>query len=217
MGFLRVGADETIDPEETRFQQLMASIQPAFSVWVSTWSSETGRRVTERNPHIPEPQPAEPCRGVLLGDLDDVYDMNGLVDKEVGSVICLCPEKVPDVSLLAESLRRTHSIDLVPIWADDDRYYDVLAHLPLVKETIDRDKQRARRTLVQCWAGVNRSATLVVAYMNAHLGIPLLRAFRETVRLRGEVVVNGHFRSLLIRAARSRGEVAEESGVATRG
>ncbi len=48
--------------------------------------------------------------------------------------------------------------------------------------------------------------------MNAHLGIPLLRAFRETVRQRGEVVSNGHFRSLLIRAAISRGEVADAEG-----
>ncbi len=140
-GFLRVGADEAIDPEETRFLQLMDSIQPAFSVWVRTWSSGTGRYVTERNPYIPEFQPAEPCQGVLLGDLDDVHDVNGLVEKGVGSVICLCPEKVPDVGRLTELLRRTHSIDLVPIWADDDQQYDVLAHLPLVKETIDRDKQ----------------------------------------------------------------------------
>jgi hypothetical protein len=182
----------------------MKSVVPRFRIWESEWDPETERYERKHNPLAP-PQPCEPCDGVLLGDLDDV-NRDKLWNAWVGSVVCLCPEKLEDESL--DNQLRADGINFLRIPAEDNASYDILQHLPLVTETIERTRKRDMKTLVQCWAGVNRSAALVVGYMNAHREFTLSEAFRQTVTLRGEVLLNENFRAQLARAARGRGELA---------
>ncbi|MCP4200798.1 MAG: dual specificity protein phosphatase family protein, partial [bacterium] len=207
---LRVDPDLAEDPREQRFLELMDAITPDFQIWERRWDSCRRKYYKARYEDAPF-QPCEPCAGLLLGDLDNVKDCESRVALNVATAVCLCPEQLDEqeTATLRDTLH-THQIELQMIAANDDWKYDILQHLPSLAATVEAALAQSKKVLVSCWAGVNRSAALVVGYMNLVRNVPLLDAFRETVRLRGEIVVNGHFRSLLARAALSKGETPGE-------
>ena len=69
--------------------------------------------------------------------------------------------------------------------AKDDYEFDILSEcLPTVMEAIDRTIADGSATLVHCWAGINRSATLVIAYMVVTKETDLIDAFKSVVVVR---------------------------------
>ncbi len=208
--FLRSGADETTDLEEERFLAAMASVKPKFQIWEKVWSKKYNKFKAQRNANAP-PQPGQPWPGLLLGDLDDCWDKGKLEAANVGVVVCLCPEALEGAEVDFDGLLAEANIKLLKIEAHDSHHYDILQHLVEVASVVKGANDAQKDALVVCWGGVNRSATLVVAYMNQCLNVPLLEAFEKTVAARGEVILNGHFRSALARAAVAQGEKAPEA------
>ena len=59
-------------------------------------------------------------------------------------------------------------------------------------------KQNNGKILIHCLAGMNRSATVVVAYLLYGMGMDLLTAIKHTQQQRGYVLQNLSFRQQLI-------------------
>ena len=51
--------------------------------------------------------------------------------------------------------------------------------------------------LIHCWAGVNRSAAILICYLCLESGMPLLDAFSSVQEKRGMILTNWEFRKQL--------------------
>ncbi len=113
----------------------------------------------------------------------------------------MCAERVSpwDREVFSNRLL-TEGIKWLLLEVDDNDTCDVLEGLGATAECIAEQRRRGKKTLVHCWAGVNRSAAIVVGYMAFYANMTLLEAFEQVVRCRGEVLTNWHFRELLVRA-----------------
>jgi predicted protein tyrosine phosphatase len=178
-------------PAELLVQQMDAQLPP-FKVWERQWDYMSERYTPVRNENPLVKQPCEPYNNLLLGDLDDAQSPLKMRQLGVKTVIALCKERLPqeDEDHMREQHKLLH-IKTIIVDAQDTDDYDILKHLQTVEFAVD-----GGRTLVCCWAGVNRSAALVVGYM-LRMGMDLLEAFKAVQHTRGEILTNSHFRRLL--------------------
>jgi Dual specificity phosphatase, catalytic domain len=168
----------------------LSQIKPGFQVWTH------GRP----NMQVAQPQPALACQNVYIGDLGDAADIDKLDRSQIRAVIILCPEKLHGnyATLISDLGKRKITCVLWP--ADDDDQFDFLNHV-LLAGALDIMTALSARTplLVCCWAGVNRSACLVIGFLVAHHKMSLVHAVEQITERRGAVLTNHHFRFLLVR------------------
>ena len=70
------------------------------------------------------------------------------------------------------------------------------------------DRIKYGGVLVHCWAGVNRSASVAVAYLMMKTQMSLVDAVRAAMNTRGTVLTNYSFRLLLVQASLPRSSSA---------
>lgn len=96
-------------------------------------------------------------------------------------------------------------VDYLELDALDNPSYPILqAHYARAKNFINRAQDSGGRALVHCELGVNRSATLCVAYLIDREQISLLRAVRQLQIDRPNILCNEGFRRQLIDFAKER-------------
>lgn len=88
---------------------------------------------------------------------------------------------------------------------EDRDGYDILQHLPMAQTFVKDCRNYGGRLLIHCAVGVNRSATLCIAYLMEEEGIDLLTTVGLMKERRGTIPTNRHFRLQLIRFAKERG------------
>jgi len=89
--------------------------------------------------------------------------------------------------------------------ADDIPGYPILMlHYRQARSFFDEARNTGGRALVHCELGVNRSATLAVAYLVESERVPLTQAVRQVRIERPNVLLNGGFRRQLVRFAAER-------------
>ena len=102
--------------------------------------------------------------------------------------------------------------------SDDCPSYPMIAqHFDPVRNFLDEAYESGGRALVHCKAGVNRSATLCVAYMMLKKKMTLLKAVAVAKRKRIYVLTNTGFRQQLIDFAKNNDLVTEKNGKSNRG
>eukprot|EP01001_Neometanema_parovale_P002910 NODE_1368_length_1765_cov_89.506090_g1299_i0.p1 GENE.NODE_1368_length_1765_cov_89.506090_g1299_i0~~NODE_1368_length_1765_cov_89.506090_g1299_i0.p1 ORF type:complete len:295 (+),score=42.68 NODE_1368_length_1765_cov_89.506090_g1299_i0:213-1097(+) len=74
-------------------------------------------------------------------------------------------------------------------------------------EKIEQARQKQGKIFIHCKAGINRSATLCIAYLIAHSRLPLLQAIQHTFCRRPFILHNHNFKEELIRFARQHGHL----------
>jgi hypothetical protein len=185
-------------PEAARLLAEMEKCSASFVVWEKRYDPDSQRTRTMRNELPDHPQPCEPCKGVLLGDFDDARALSVLVAKDVATVWVLCPEQVEatDMDVLVQGHRKA-GIEVKVLFALDQYDYDILQHLDVLSSSVAENLRKHNKTLVCCWAGVNRSVALVMGYMLSR-GAPLVAVWKSILSQRGMVLTNMHFRQLLV-------------------
>lgn len=82
---------------------------------------------------------------------------------------------------------------------DDDKHADIMEqHLAKAVEFVADAILCAHRVLVHCEKGISASATVVIAYLVAHKGVPLRAAFEFTRKARPVIWPNPGFMQVLI-------------------
>ncbi|CAD5125175.1 DgyrCDS13418 [Dimorphilus gyrociliatus] len=95
-------------------------------------------------------------------------------------------------------------VGYLQFFAEDTEYYDMMQHFMKAKGFIDAARRYGGKVLVHCAMGVNRSATMCVAYLMLDQQLDLLEAVRRVKSRRGVILTNKSFQKQLIRFAREK-------------
>ncbi|XP_032366896.1 dual specificity protein phosphatase 18 [Etheostoma spectabile] len=130
---------------------------------------------------------------------DHLYLSNGRAASDA-SQVARC--KIACIVNVTEtrSRRPLHpGVEYVHIPLPDSPVSPLSDHFDEVADKIQQTAERGGRTLVHCNAGVSRSASLCMAYLMKHRGVPLLEAHRWVRASRPVVRPNNGFWKQLIR------------------
>ena len=156
------------------------------------------------------PQPAEIAPDVaprlFMGDLDDSNDVARLQELGIGFVLSLCPERLGEAPYwdLPTRLAEAGIVQLIYPARDADDF-DIVADV-LARGALDFVEQALPPSgpgiLVHCWAGVNRSGAIVVAFLALRRGMTIAAAMRRATATRGTVLTNRAFLLALVQEGR---------------
>jgi protein-tyrosine phosphatase len=92
----------------------------------------------------------------------------------------------------------------LPIKAFDDRDQDISQHFNRVFKFLDNMEKENKKCIIHCQAGVNRSATIVLAYYIHKTNTDLFDAYEYLSSMRPGIIYNNGFRKQLINWYKSR-------------
>ena len=148
---------------------------------------------------------------LFLGDLADATDLELLDSKGIGAVLNLIgwwelEALLPGTDLF--SFLGHYDVAYHEADSEDRLFFDIVSSSwPSCERFLDRCREAQRRVLVNCQAGHNRSACMVVCWLMRREGFSLLEALEHVQELRGTVLSNHGFRLQLVRLALRHGEV----------
>ena len=132
---------------------------------------------------------AEIVEGIWLGDARDAMDTDTLTQKNVTCVVN-CSEK----NTLTCAEYYPFGWNYLGFECDDDPTYDILGkHLSDFCEFMDKCVGEKKKVLVHCAAGINRSATLLIAYLVERRGMSLIDAISLCFQKRPIILTNEAF------------------------
>ena len=130
-------------------------------------------------------EPTEELGGIYLGNLESACDLNILKKMKIRAVLTVAvetgqtyPEEV------------VHFHEVIP--AEDMPYFDLTPYYEQSFEFIDRHR-RYTSILVHCFAGVSRSASIVIAYIMAKYNCTFEESFNYVREKRKQVYPNPGF------------------------
>ena len=151
---------------------------------------ETKREESE-NTSISEPVAIIP--GLLfLSSFHAASKIPVLKYHKITHVVRLCPEMLQDWT------RESPDIKYTAISARDYETYDIMQHLDTVLGVMAEAAKSNTAVLVHCFAGVNRSGTLVTAAYMKHTRTPLFEAVRYVKSKRDVLMENEGFQRQLV-------------------
>ena len=110
-----------------------------------------------------------------LGDYDDANDLNFLNKNGITLIICCARELLYKLD--------NESIEIYYYLIDDDEKSNIAEYFDIIANVIHSNK----RCLVHCLAGVNRSPTIVAAYLIKYLYMTTDNALQYIKELRDEI------------------------------
>jgi len=127
--------------------------------------------------------------GVWLGDAGDAMDMKTLTQKGINSIVN-CAEK----HTLTCAEYYPFGWRYLGLECDDAANYDIIGeHLDEFTDFMDECVVNKRKVLVHCVAGINRSATLLIAYLVRRRGMCLIDAISLCFQKRPIILTNEAF------------------------
>jgi len=154
----------------------------------------------------PGEQPARILDWLFLGDLADATDLELLDSRGIGAVLnligwwelqALLPEGTDLVSLFGQ-----HDVEYSEADSEDRLFFNIVdISWPSCERFLEKCRAEQRKVLVNCQAGHNRSACMVVCWLVQREGYTLLEALEHVQGLRGTVLSNNGFRLQLVRLA----------------
>ena len=94
----------------------------------------------------------------------------------------------------------------LPIKAFDDKDQDISQYFNKVFEFLDNLEKENKKCIIHCQAGVNRSATIVLAYYIHKTNVDLFNAYEYLSSMRPGIIYNIGFRKQLITWYKSRNQ-----------
>ena len=171
----------------------------AFTIW----DQGLKRSRAQSCPLHSQEQPAQLSSSlpfsIYVGDLDDAANVARLQHLNIGLVVNLCPEMISgEYAELPADLAQASIIYIA--WPAKDSIDFDFVHKVLragIGELL-HCRLTHSNVLINCWAGVNRSAAVAIGYLTMWQQRDLLETFREAMRQRGTVLNNRSFRQLLV-------------------
>lgn len=122
---------------------------------------------------------------LYLGDMFDANNENFLKEKHIQTIICVAEDiKIctnPEIQTYTYNLQDTYDCNI-------SLYFDEIADLIHKQHSV----------LINCAAGISRSATIVIAYLMKHHGLNLHDSFSQVKQKRNQIVPNKKFMSYLL-------------------
>mmetsp|Transcript_146204 Transcript_146204/g.379899 ORF Transcript_146204/g.379899 Transcript_146204/m.379899 type:complete len:207 (+) Transcript_146204:177-797(+) len=146
------------------------------------------------------PGPAQILPHLLLGGGNDARNIDELARLGVTHVLNVAGGEV----ITGPEAYEKRGIRYSQIKSEDTQEYDIMQHFAEFAELADEAAAAGGRVFVHCFAGVNRSGTLCVAYHAVHTGMPLLDSARYCKQRRGRICTNSGFQVQLFNFARKR-------------
>lgn len=155
-------------------------------------------------PSRPQPQPAQLTDWLFLGGMEEARDWVKLHDHGITGVVNLAPQACRNEGHhgYAHVNPGLAPQVLVQDALDDGTYPLIDRHLPSVDAFVESIRQKGGRVMVHCHMGINRSATICVAYLMSRHKMRLLDLVRLLVRRRGMVLSNATFVEQLVALAK---------------
>ena len=202
-----VAGAELFSRDEQRVLLEIDAMKPAFTLWSRGRREDSPEECAVASQSADQPAKM-PCgrfgTHVFIGDLDSLTDVKNLKRLNIGFVLNLCPERFRKPYAAVASELGLGGIVHVAWPAYDHDHFDILSAVLLAGagELMDNQLRRAH-VLVNCWGGVNRSATVAIGYLALWEKRDLLKTVQEAMQRRGRVLTNKYFRQLLVKAAMS--------------
>ena len=101
------------------------------------------------------------------------------------------------------------------VWAWDREYFPIINVAEHVADAIDASLSKPQKNgvLIHCYAGVNRSAAVMIYFLTTRRELPLVTAIEQVMEKRGTILTNIGFQKQLVRHCFNNGLKLEgESG-----
>ena len=207
-------AYEVEDLNETEKKALseLDNIKPPFTVW-----EENNDGSCTKNPVLLEPQPAKvlPHEPLYIGDIDDAANVKKLKSLEIGCVVSVCADKMKGKYEQLPIQLADAGIQQHILWAWDREYFPIINVAEHVADAIDASLSKPQKNgvLIHCYAGVNRSAAVMIYFLTTRRELPLVTAIEQVMEKRGTILTNIGFQKQLVRHCFNNGlELEGESG-----
>ena len=142
---------------------------------------------------------------LFLGDLADATDLELLESRNIGAVLNLIGWWELEALLPATDLFSFfghYEVAYHEADSEDRLFFDIVnSSWPSCEAFLERCREERRSVLVNCQAGHNRSACMVVCWLMRKEGFSLLEALNHVQERRGTVLSNHGFRLQLVRLA----------------
>lgn len=200
-----IGAAPQLTPTagRTRLQKIRPSVSEAIDLARARGKIASGTGVPSR-------MPGEPPIFVGSGAHADVKVLDG---QGITAVLNCAPLVCKDPVAAYEQ----RGIRYLALDAQDDRHFAILEKcLPAASDFISSSHAEGRAVLVHCMAGVNRSATLTVAYLLLRERRNLFELFAECSAARPSILQNPAFQLQLCSLAHRHGlltDIGEDCNV----
>ena len=138
----------------------LGDITPTFAVWNGN----------TKNLNLPESQPAKvsPDLSLYIGDIEDAANVENLKSLGIGCVVSVCADqmkgKYEQLPIqLADAGIQQH---IVCAW--DREYFPIINVAEHVADAIDASLSKPQKNgvLIHCYAGVNRSAAVMLSLIH---------------------------------------------------
>eukprot|EP01006_Ploeotia_vitrea_P014522 TRINITY_DN39385_c0_g1_i1.p1 TRINITY_DN39385_c0_g1~~TRINITY_DN39385_c0_g1_i1.p1 ORF type:complete len:269 (+),score=6.24 TRINITY_DN39385_c0_g1_i1:98-904(+) len=168
------------------------------------WLDTVKDHITNNFPsHLAEDminKPAQILPFLWLGSVDQATNVAHLQSVGIKRILNCAPGQCRNHAMRERLYGTSFVYDA--IWANDEEYYDLLGeHFDTAFTLIEDARRNEQPILVHCFAGINRSATIVIAYLMAHAKWSLMRAVAHTYSLRPFILQNRSFRVQLVELA----------------
>lgn len=184
-----------LTPVEGRVR--LAALRPAVS-GATDLARARGRLPS--GPGTPSRMPGDPP--LFVGSSAHACDVDGLARLGITAVLNVAPSVCRDP--VTKYISR--GITYFQLEARDDRTFAIIEEcLPRAREFVAAAHASGRGVLIHCMAGVNRSATLAVAYLLLRDRVQLLELFAQCVAARPSILQNAHFQLQLCVLAEQNG------------
>eukprot|EP00996_Jenningsia_fusiforme_P002160 NODE_299_length_2496_cov_17.656314_g276_i0.p1 GENE.NODE_299_length_2496_cov_17.656314_g276_i0~~NODE_299_length_2496_cov_17.656314_g276_i0.p1 ORF type:complete len:629 (+),score=75.06 NODE_299_length_2496_cov_17.656314_g276_i0:119-2005(+) len=152
-------------------------------------------------------RPAELVSFLFLGDANHASNVELLLESGISVIVNCAPAMTSTTARSYPPSFEYHAVN-----ARDDSTYQILENdFANVQRILDSARYSGKRVLVHCYAGINRSATLCIAYLMVSLGWPLLSVVQHVYDLRSIILTNRAFMAELVAFAHRRGLLALET------
>ena len=159
--------------------------------------AEISRLVSAPQRPVDDPRPGRFSEHLLVGSAQHAFAIDRLVEDGVTAVINLAPRACFDM----RSKYEERGLAYLAMDAEDEAGYALLdRHLDDALGFYQAQARAGGLIFVHCFAGVNRSAALAIAFLILG-GEPLVSCVERCYRTRPWILTNAGFRSQLVRLA----------------
>ncbi len=131
---------------------------------------------------------------LILGNLNDALTL------KTDAILSVLENDYIEIIRESINLAGTNK-DWLAINIRDDKTQNIVQHFEKAFEFLDRMEKENKKCIIHCQAGINRSATIALAYYMKKTNTKLFDAYEHLISKRRGIIFNNGFRKQLIQWA----------------